>query len=46
MTVILPPPANPFTEKLTAAAFVWNGFGKSQGLVQVEELGTLERPLH
>lgn len=45
VTVILPPPANPFTEKLTAAAFVWNGFGKSQGLVQVEELGTLETPI-
>ena len=24
---------------------MWNGFGKSQGLVQVEELGTLETPI-
>ena len=45
VTVILPPVKNPFVEKQTAAAFVWNGFGKSQGLVQVEELGTLETPI-
>ena len=29
----------------TAAAYVHNGFGKSAGLVQVEELGTLETPI-
>lgn len=45
VTAILPPPENPFLEKLTAAAFVWNGFGKSQGLIQIEELGTLETPI-
>ena len=45
VTVVLPPTENPFVEKMTAAAFVWNGFGKSQGLVQVEELGTLETPV-
>lgn len=45
VTVVLPPPANPFVDKLTAAAFVWNGFGKSQGLIQVEELGALETPI-
>ena len=33
---------NAFREKLPAAAHVLNGFGKSIGLVQVEELGTLE----
>ena len=45
VTVILPPRRNPFTDKLTAAACVFNGFGKTQGLVQVEELGTLETPI-
>ncbi len=45
VTVVLPCPNNPFTHKLPAAAFVLNGFGKSLGLVQVEELGTLETPI-
>lgn len=36
---------HPFREKLPAAAHVLNGFGKSIGLVQVEELGTLETPV-
>lgn len=38
-------PGHPFREKLPAAAHVLNGFGKSIGLVQVEELGTLETPV-
>jgi len=45
VTVIMPPAVNPFIEKLTAACHVINGFGKSLGLVQVEELGTLETPI-
>jgi D-aminopeptidase len=45
VTVILPREGNIFTEKLIAAAFVLNGFGKAQGLVQIEELGTLETPI-
>lgn len=45
VTVLLPCPDNPFTHKLPAAAFVLNGFGKTLGLVQVEELGTLETPI-
>lgn len=45
VTVVMPPRDNPFTEKLTAASCVLNGFGKSLGLVQVEELGTLETPI-
>ncbi len=45
VTVLLPCPENPFRHKLPAAAFVLNGFGKSLGLVQVEELGTLETPI-
>ncbi|MEY8354838.1 P1 family peptidase [Lachnospiraceae bacterium 54-53] len=45
VTVILPCVDNPFRNKLTAAAYIHNGFGKSLGLVQVEELGTLETPI-
>ncbi|MBR6008357.1 MAG: P1 family peptidase, partial [Clostridia bacterium] len=45
VTVVLPPPKNPFTEKLTAASCVFNGYGKTLGLVQVDELGTLETPI-
>lgn len=45
ITVILPCEDNPFVNKLTAAAYIHNGFGKTQGLVQVEELGTLETPI-
>ena len=45
VTVILPCPDNMFKNKLTAASFVLNGFGKTQGLVQVDELGTLETPI-
>lgn len=45
VTVILPCEDNMFRKKLTAASFVQNGFGKTQGLVQVDELGTLETPI-
>ena len=45
VTVVLPPCRNPFIDKLTAASAVFNGFGKTAGLVQVDELGTLETPI-
>ena len=45
VTVLLPCPENPFTHKLPAASFVLNGFGKTLGLVQIDELGTLETPI-
>ncbi len=45
VTVVLPCPENPFYHKLTAASYVLNGYGKSLGLVQVDELGTLETPI-
>ena len=45
VTVVMPPVHNPFTEKLTAASVVFNGFGKTAGLVQVDELGTIETPI-
>jgi len=45
VTVIMPCSDNMFRSKLTAASFVLNGFGKTQGLVQIDELGTLETPI-
>lgn len=45
VTVVLPHSGNLFTDKVPAAATVLNGFGKSVGLVQVEELGVLETPI-
>ena len=45
VTVVLPCRENPFFHKLPAASFVLNGFGKTAGLVQIDELGTLETPI-
>ena len=45
VTTILPHTGNLFREKVPAASFVINGFGKSIGLVQVDELGTIETPI-
>lgn len=45
VTAIIPHGGNIFQEKLVSAAHVINGFGKSVGLVQIEELGTLETPI-
>ncbi|MCI5728529.1 MAG: P1 family peptidase [Clostridia bacterium] len=45
VTVIVPQEENPFLKKLTAACYVHNGFGKTCGLMQIEELGTLETPI-
>lgn len=36
---------NPFLKKYLASAYVHNGFGKTCGLVQVQEIGTLETPI-
>ena len=43
--MIVPGPGNVFDRKFIAAGYVHNGFGKTCGLVQVEELGTLETPI-
>lgn len=45
VTVVLPHGGNLFRDKVLAAQHVFNGFGKSTGLVQVEELGTIETPI-
>ena len=45
VTVVRPHPGDPFRERVPAAAAVINGFGKSVGLVQVDELGLLDTPI-
>ncbi|UFJ39474.1 P1 family peptidase [Brevibacillus humidisoli] len=45
VTAILPHGGNLFREKVPAACHVINGFGKTTGLVQVEELGQIESPI-
>ena len=45
VTVIQPSECNIFERKMTAAAHVFNGFGKTSGLVQIDELGRLESPI-
>lgn len=45
VTVVRPHGGDLFRDRVPAAAVVINGFGKSIGLVQVEELGVLETPI-
>lgn len=45
VTAILPHNENLFKKKVVAATHVINGFGKSTGLIQIDELGTIETPI-
>ncbi|EJO32134.1 DmpA family aminopeptidase [Achromobacter marplatensis] len=45
VTVVRPHGGDPYLDKVPAAATILNGFGKSTGLVQVQELGVLETPI-
>jgi D-aminopeptidase len=45
VTAILPHAGNIFQEKVPAAVYVGNGFGKLAGTTQIQELGTLESPI-
>ncbi len=45
VTALLPHQGDVFHDKVMAACHVINGFGKTTGLVQIEELGTLETPI-
>ncbi|SHF83295.1 DmpA family aminopeptidase [Ornithinibacillus halophilus] len=45
VTAILPHEGNLFYEKIHAASYVINGYGKSTGLIQLDELGLLESPI-
>ena len=44
-TAILPHDGNLFQQKVRAATFVFNAFGKLVGSTQVEELGVIETPI-
>lgn len=45
VTAVLPHQGNLFRDKVMAACHVINGFGKSTGTIQIDELGTLEAPI-
>lgn len=45
VTAILPHAGNLFQEKVPAALYVGNGFGKLIGATQVDELGQIETPI-
>ena len=45
ITAVLPHKGNLFKENVVAASYVYNGFGKSFGLVQIDELGSIETPI-
>jgi len=45
VTAIIPHMGNIFQEKVPAAVYVANGFGKMTGYTQIEELGNIETPI-
>lgn len=45
VTAIIPHQGNVFQDKVPAAVYVGNGFGKLAGSTQVQELGNLETPI-
>jgi len=45
ITAVLPHEGNLFQNKVPAAVFVGNGFGKLLGSTQIEELGNIETPI-
>lgn len=45
VTAILPHEGNTFKEKVMAVSHVINGFGKTMGTIQIDELGTIETPI-
>jgi D-aminopeptidase len=45
VTAILPHSGNIYQQKVPAAVYVANGYGKLTGSTQVEELGTIETPI-
>lgn len=45
VTAIVPHAGNVFQQKVPAAVYVGNGFGKAAGFLQVQELGNIETPI-
>ena len=44
-TVVIPGIDNPYIHRPACSSFVINGFGKTTGLIQIDELGELESPI-
>ena len=45
VTLVMPHEGNVFQQKVPAAVFVGNGFGKAIGFTQIQELGNIETPI-
>lgn len=45
VTCIMPHDGDIYNEKLIGASYIINGYGKSVGLIQLDELGTIESPI-
>jgi D-aminopeptidase len=45
VTAVLPHGKNLFRHKVRSANYVINGFGKTMGLIQIDELGLIESPI-
>lgn len=45
ITAIIPHEGNIFQDKVAAAVYVGNGFGKMMGISQIQELGNIETPI-
>jgi len=45
VTVVMPHQGNVFQQKVPAAVYVGNGFGKAIGFTQIVELGNIETPI-
>lgn len=45
VTAVIPHSGNVFQEKVPAAVYIGNGFGKLSGSTQINELGNLETPI-
>jgi D-aminopeptidase len=45
VTAVLPHSGNLFEEKVLGSLYTINGFGKTTGSIQLEELGTIETPI-
>ncbi|EDL62696.1 P1 family peptidase, partial [Bacillus sp. SG-1] len=45
VTAVLPHGQNLYRQKVRSASYVINGFGKTTGLIQIDELGLLESPI-
>jgi D-aminopeptidase len=45
VTVVIPHEGNLFQNKVEAAVYIYNGFGKMTGIGQIEEVGNIETPI-